>query len=72
MLHELVFLGYHSHFASYPYFFGSYSYSCTILQPYVAAMVRMNSDAVLFSNGAPLMKKVITSNHHAMTDSGSL
>ena len=36
MLHALVFLGYHSQFASYPYPFPSYSYSCKILQPYVA------------------------------------
>ena len=34
MSHELVFLGYHLHL-------GSYSYSCKILQPNVAATVRM-------------------------------
>ena len=28
MLHELVFLGCHLQFASYPYTFASYSYSC--------------------------------------------
>ena len=39
MLQELVFLGYHWQFALY-------SYSCKILQPYVAATVRMQSDAV--------------------------
>ena len=58
MLHELVFLGYHSLFASYRYSFGSYLHSCKIVQPYVAATVRMHSDAVLSSAGAPLMKTV--------------
>ena len=62
MLHELVFLGCHSHFASYPQSFASYSYSCKIPQPYVAATVRMRSDAVLFSTGAPLMKTVTKNN----------
>ena len=46
MLHELVFLGCHLQLTSYPYTFASYSYSCKILQPYVAATVRMHSDAV--------------------------
>ena len=33
MLHKLVFLGYHSHFALYPYSFALYnSYSCKILR----------------------------------------
>ena len=59
MLHELVFLGFHSQFASYPYTFVSYSYSCKILQPYVAAAVRMHSDA---STGTLLMKTVIKNN----------
>ena len=65
MLHELVFLGCHSQFASYSYKFALYSYSCKILQPYVAATVWTHSDAVLFSTGAPLMKtvkKIIISN----------
>ena len=59
MLHELVFLGCHSQFASYPYTFALYSYSCKILQPYVAATIRTHSDALLSSTGAPLMKTVI-------------
>ena len=37
----------------------TYSYSCKILQPYVAAPVQTHSDAVLSSTGAPLMKTVI-------------
>ena len=45
MLNELVFLGCHSQFASYQYVFASYSYSCKILQPNVAATARMHSDA---------------------------
>ena len=56
MLHELVFLGCHLQFASCAYTFASYSYSCKILRPYVAAMVRMHSDAVLPSIGALLIK----------------
>ena len=39
--------------------FASYSYSYKILQPYVAARVRMHSDAVLSSTGALLIKTVI-------------
>ena len=65
MLHELVFLGCHSQFASYPYTFALYSYGYKILQLYVAATVRTHSDAVLSSTGAPLMKtvmKIIVSN----------
>ena len=46
MSHELIFLGYHSHFASY-------SYSYKILQPNVAATVLMHSDAALSSTGDP-------------------
>ena len=48
MLDELVgvFLGYHLQFASYPYTFTSYSHSCKILQPYVAATVQMHSGAI--------------------------
>ena len=56
MLRELLFLGCHSQLTSYPYTFASYSYGCKILQPYVAATVRMHSDAVLSSTGALLMK----------------
>ena len=59
MLHELVLLGCHSQFASYPYTFASYSHSCKILQPYVASTVRMHSDATFFSIGASLMKTFI-------------
>ena len=59
MLHELVFLECHAQIASYRYMFASYSYGCKILQPYVAATVRMRSDAILSSTGALLMKKVI-------------
>ena len=62
MLHELVFLGCHSQFASYPYTLASYSYGCKILQPYVPATERMHSDAVLSSTGALLMKTVMKSN----------
>ena len=65
MLHDLLFLGYQSHFASYPYSFASYSYSYKILQPYVTATVRIHYDAVLSSAGATLMKtaiKVIVNN----------
>ena len=57
-LHELKFLGYQSHFASCPYSFALYSYICKILQSYVVSTVRMHSDAVLCSTGAPLMKTV--------------
>ena len=52
MLHQLVFLGYHSHFASY-------WYSRKLLRPYVAASVWIHSDKVLSSTGAPLMKTII-------------
>ena len=62
MLQELVFLGCHSQFASYLYTFAPYSYSCKMLQLYVAATVRMVSDAVLSSTGALLMKTVIQNN----------
>ena len=62
MLHELVFLGCHSQFASYPYTFASYSYSCKSLQPYVAATVRIHSDEVLSSTRALLMKTVMKNN----------
>ena len=62
MLCELVFLWCHSQFASYPYTFASYSYSCKILQPYVAATVRMHCDVVLSSTGALLVKTVIENN----------
>ena len=64
MLHELVFLEYHLHFAFlYPYSFTSYSRGCNISQPYVAATVQMHSDAVLASADAPLMKTVKKANH---------
>ena len=52
MLHELVFLGYLSRFASY-------SYSCQILQPYIAGMVQMHSDGLFFSVGASQIKTFI-------------
>ena len=52
MLHELVFLGCHTQFASYPYTFASYLHSCKILQPCVVAMVRMHSNAPFSSIGA--------------------
>ena len=58
MLHELIFLGCHSQFASYPYTFASYSHSCEILQPYVAPTVRMHFDAVVSSAGTLSMKTV--------------
>ena len=53
MLYELVFLGYHTQFALYKCSFALYSYSCKMLQPYVAATVHMHSDAVFSSVGAP-------------------
>ena len=59
MLPELVFLGCHSQFVSYPYTFTSYSYGCIILKPYVGATERMHSDAILSSTGALLMKTVM-------------
>ena len=59
MLHELVFFGCHLQFALYPYTFASYSDSCTILQPYIAATVRMRYDAIIFSNNASRMEKFI-------------
>ena len=62
MLDELVFLGCHSQFASYRYTLASYSYSCKILQLYVAAMVRMHPDVVLSFTGFLLMKTVIKNN----------
>ena len=62
ILHELVFLGCHLQIASYPYTFSSYSYGCNILQPYVAATVRIGSDAVLSSTGALLIKTVMKNN----------
>ena len=61
-LHELIFLGCHSQFTSYPHTFALYSYSCKILQPYVAVTVRMHSDAVSSSTDALLMKTVIENN----------
>ena len=54
--------GGHSQFVSYLYMFASYSYSCTILQPYVAATVQMHSDTVLSSTGVLLTKTVIKNN----------
>ena len=62
MLHELVFSGCHLQLTSYPYTYVSYSHSCKILEPYVAATVRMDSDAVLSSTSALLMKIVIENN----------
>ena len=59
MLHELVFLVCHLQFALYPYTFASYSYGCKIFQPYVAATVRMHSNAVLSSTCALLIKTVV-------------
>ena len=52
MLHELVFLGCHLQFATYPY-------SCKILQPYVVATVRIHSDAIFSSISASQMKTFI-------------
>ena len=47
MLHEVLFLRSHSQFPSYPYSFTSYSYSLQpILQPYVVATLRMDSNKV--------------------------
>ena len=44
--------GYHSHFASYRHSFALFSYSGKILQPCVAATIRMHSVAVLSSTRA--------------------
>ena len=55
-------LGVHSKFASYPYTVALYSYGCKFLQPYTAATVRMNSDEVLSSTDALLMKTVTENN----------
>ena len=71
MLHELVFLGCHSKFASYPYTFASYLHSCKILHLYVVAMVGMHSDAIFFFIGAYRMKTFIK-NQCLSTNSGSL
>ena len=62
MLHELVSLWYHSHFAFYPYSIASYSYSYKILKLYIAATVRMYSDTVLSSTGVLLLKTSIKNN----------
>ena len=69
MLHELVFFGCHSQFASYRYTFAPYRYtfapylySYKILQPYVTATVRMHSDGVSSSTGPPLMKTITKNN----------
>ena len=64
MLHKLVILGYQSHFASYPYSFASCSYSCKILQPYVAPTVWMHYDEDYPPSGAPLLKTVIKNHRH--------
>ena len=66
MLHELVFFGCHSHFASYRYTFAPYLYSYKILQPYVTATVRMHSDGVSSSTGAPLMKTITKYNSRSL------
>ena len=71
MLHDLVFLGYHSYFASYLYSIASYSYSCELLQPYVAATVQMHSDAV-FSSMCASRIKTFMKNQCLSTNSGSL
>ena len=62
ILHKPVLLECHSQFTSYPYTFASYSYTCKISQPYVAAIVRMHSDAVLCLICALLIKTVIKNN----------
>ena len=71
MLHELVFFGCHSQFASYRYTFSSYSHNCEILQPYVAAKVRMHLDAIFSSIGASQIK-IFIKNQCSSTNSGSL
>ena len=58
MLHELVFLGCHSQFESYRTHSHRICIVVKFFQPYVAATVRMNSDAVLSSTGALYMKTV--------------
>ena len=57
LLHELLFLMYHSQIASCPFSFASYSSSCKSLQPYIAATVQTHSDAA-FSICASRMKTV--------------
>ena len=69
MLYELVFL--ECQFASYRYTSVRYSHTCTILQPYVVGTVRMHSDAIFFSVGAPRMKTFIKS-QCSSTNNGSL
>ena len=60
MLHELLFFGCDSQFASYPHSFVSYSHSCKILEPHVAARVWVHYDEVVFSSiGASRIKTVI-------------
>ena len=56
LLHELVFFGCHSQFASYKHSIASYSHSCKILQPHVAAMILMHSNEVFAFIGASRMK----------------
>ena len=58
ILHELVFLEYHSQFVSHLYSFALYLYSSKILQQYVLDTVWMHSDTVLSSTGARRMKIV--------------
>ena len=62
MPHELVFLGYRLHFTSYPLlirFVFADSYSSKILQPFIAATVRIHSDAVFFSIVVSRMKRFV-------------
>ena len=71
MLHELEFLGCQLQVASYPYTFASYSHSCKILQPYVAATLRMHSEAIFFSIGASRLKTFIKNQRSKIKNASS-
>ena len=71
MMCELVFLEYHSQIASYTYSFASYSYSCKLLQPYVAATAQIHSDVVFSSFGAS-RNKIVLKNSCSSTNSSPL
>ena len=57
MLHQMVRVSLAARFVSV--LSVPYSYSCKILPPYIAATVRMHSDAVFSSIGASQMKTLI-------------
>ena len=72
MFHELVFLGYHSQFASYPSVFICFGFvQLCVFTKIVAATVQMPSDAVFSSVGVPRMKTVIK-NQCSLPNGGSI